>query len=222
MTIHLVTDRRRLSVRPALGDVGRCLVRQARYAVEAGVDVVQLREADLDARHLVAIATDMLRETRGTSTRLIINDRLDVALAAGADGVHLPSRGLPPDAARRLAPPGFLIGRSVHGVADLASSQGADYLVAGTVWATASKPDDHALLGLDGLESIARAARVPVLAIGGLTDARVADIAAARAAGIAAIGFFLGEPDSSGCRAMPLVGLVESVRQRFDTSRSGS
>lgn len=222
MTIHLVTDRRRLSTRPTLDDVGRCLVRQARYAVEAGIDIVQLREADLDARHLVAIATDILRETRGTSTRLIINERLDVALAAGADGVHLPGRGLPSDAARRLAPQGFLIGRSVHGVADLASSVGADYLVAGAVWATSSKPAGHAVLGLGGLESIVRMARVPVIAIGGVTDGHAADVSSTGAAGIAAIGYFLGEPHGSGCRAIPLVHLVESLRQRFDTSRSGS
>jgi thiamine-phosphate pyrophosphorylase len=222
MTIHLVTDRRRLSAGPSPEDVKRCLLQQAREAAEAGIDVLQLREADLDARHLTEISVDMLMTMRGTSTRLIVNDRLDVALAVGADGVHLPGAGLAPEAVRRLAPPGFLIGRSVHDAGEAARSAGADYLVAGTVWATPSKPGGRALLGLSGLRSIVQAARVPVLAIGGVTDERVADVASTGAAGVAGIGLFLGQADASGCRARPLVDLVRSLRARFDTPGSGS
>lgn len=222
MIIHLVTDRRRLSGRPDVTDVRRCLVRQVRCAVEAGIDVVQLREADLDARVLGSIAGDLLDETRGTPTRLVVNERLDVALAVGADGVHLPGRALPPASARRLAPPGFLIGRSVHGVDDVRSSDGADYLVAGTVWPSASKPAGGVLLGLAGLQAIARATLLPVIAIGGVTDQRAADVRSAGAAGIAAIGLFVGDPDASACGAIPLGPLVRSLRQRFDTSGSPS
>jgi thiamine-phosphate diphosphorylase len=129
---------------------------------------------------------------RGSHTRIIVNDRLDVAIGAGAAGVHLRSDSISPKQARTLAPPEFLIGRSVHG-ADEASQFGSDvdYLVAGTVWATPSKPADHPLLGAAGLATVVRASRVPVLAIGGVTLERMPRVAGAGAAGIAAIGLFM-------------------------------
>jgi thiamine-phosphate diphosphorylase len=220
LIICLVTDRRRLAGADASAeDARRCLVAQARYAVDAGIDIVHIRERDLEAAALAALVSEILAATRGSATRVVVNDRLDVALACGAHGVHLRGDSISPAAARRLAPAGLLIGRSVHAVDDIAQADGADYVIAGTVFASASKPDASTLLGVDGLRAIVRAAPVPVLAIGGVTAERITSIADAGAAGIAAIGLFFDEPDRSGeshCRPSAMDRTVASLRERFD------
>ena len=178
----LVTDRRRADP-----------VQQARRAAEAGIDLIQVRERDLEAAALAALVSDVVAVTRGTGTRVVVNDRLDVALACGAAGVHLRGDSVPVSAARRLAPAGFLVGCSVHRVEDVQRTAGADYLIAGTVFPTSSKPagpPPPRLLGVEGLAAIVRAAPAPVLAIGGMTEERIGPITAAGAAGFAAIGLF--------------------------------
>jgi thiamine-phosphate pyrophosphorylase len=176
----LVTDRR---LRP--------VVEQCSEAVQAGVDLIQIRERDLEGRPLAALVAELVRLTRGTATRVVVNDRLDVALACGADGVHLRGDSMPPEAARSIAPAGFLIGRSVRAEENAkAAAAAADYLVAGTVFPTPSKAGLTEWLGVDGLARICRSVPVPVLAIGGVTVERLPVIAAAGAAGIAAIGLF--------------------------------
>ncbi len=212
MTLCLVTDRRRLAGAGATPAAARrCLVTQARHAVEAGIDLVQVRERDLPASELSAIVREMLDVARGTTTRVIVNDRLDVALACGADGVQLRGDSVTACTARRLAPKSFLIGRSVHSVEEAGSANEADFLIAGTVFPTASKDESATLLGIEGLQAIVRHARVPVLAIGGVTEATAGRIARAGAAGCAAIGLFMdvdGVHDSGSCRAIPLVATV--------------
>jgi thiamine-phosphate pyrophosphorylase len=195
MIVHLVTDRRRLTVPHSPGQSRRCLLLQAQHAIDAGVDCIQIRERDLEAAALMDLATAVVGLTRGTPTRVVINDRLDVALASGVDGVHLRGDSIPAVEVRRLAPSGFLIGRSVHTLTEAIEAAGADYLIAGTVWATPSKPDGRPLLGREGLAAIVAAVDVPVLAIGGVTTDHVADVAAAG---------------------------ISTVRRRFDTSRSRS
>jgi thiamine-phosphate diphosphorylase len=222
MMVHLVTDRRRLTGLQSPGDVRRCLVRQARYAIEAGIDVVQIREPGLEARDLLDLVEDIVSASRGTRTRVVVSDRIDVALAAGADGVHLPRNAVRPAWVRRVVPAGFLIGSSVHSVSEAREAHGADYLVAGTVWASASKPSSHPLIGVAGLEAIVHAVDVPVLAIGGATVSRAGEVAAAGGAGIAAIGLFVGAAGLEDCRAVPLSAMVDALRHRFDTPRSGS
>jgi thiamine-phosphate pyrophosphorylase len=202
----LVTDRRR-HARPLDG-----LLRQAAQAIEAGVDLIQIRERDLEAAELMALATAMLRVSRRTATRVVINDRLDVAIAAGADGVHLRGDSFPVAAARRLAPAHFLIGRSVHTTADAIAADGADYLIAGTVFPSASKAGATSWLGPDGLRAIVRAAPMPVLAIGGVTLERLPDVAATGAAGIAAIALFADTR---------LSDVVAAVRRQFDSAKRG-
>jgi thiamine-phosphate pyrophosphorylase len=220
--ICLVTDRRRL-VRAGAPDheARRCLRTQARHAVDAGVDLIQIRERDLDAADLAALVVDLVAATRGTPTRVVVNDRLDVALTCGADGVHLRSDSIGVAAARRLAPTPFVIGRSVHGIDELAAARGADYLIAGTVFPSASKPGGQ-LLGPEGLRAIAREATVPVLAIGGVTSERLGEAAAAGASGIAAIGLFMrsGEAGTDECRACALRHIVGQARIRFDSVNS--
>jgi thiamine-phosphate pyrophosphorylase len=219
--LHLVTDRRRLAGAMPFQDARRCLLRQVESAVDAGIDCIIVRERDLEARALVDLTIAIVDLTRGTQTRVVVSDRIDVALASGADGVHLRGDSIPPDIVRRMTPDGFLLGRSVHSANEAAAVTGVDYLIAGTVWSSVSKPEGQPLLGLDGFAAIVKAVRVPVLAIGGVAMNRVADVASAGGAGIAAIGLFMGDADDE-CRAVPLSALVSGVRSRFDTSGSGS
>jgi len=213
----LVTDRRRLAPAEASFDASRrCLVAQARHAVDAGIDLIQVRERDLEAAELAALVTDLVAVTRGTSTRVVVNDRLDVALACAADGVHLRADSIAVEAARRLAPHGFLIGRSIHGAAEAAQAAGADYVIAGTVFPTESKRAEQVLLGLDGLRAVVAAIPVPVLAIGGITEHRFEQVAGAGAGGIAAIGLFMGSgAGRPACRAIPLDAVADRARALF-------
>ncbi len=208
------------------GAMRSCLLQQARHAVDAGIDYLQVRERDLEAAPLADIVQELVSVARGSATRVLVNDRLDVALACGAAGVHLRGDSIQASAVRQLVPAGFVVGVSVHTVAEaVAAASSADYLVAGTVWPTDSKPSAQAeaLLGIEGLARIASAVTVPVLGIGGVTIDRVAAAARAGAAGAAAIGLFMSaSADRIGCRACPLAEVVKSARSRFDTLRSGS
>jgi thiamine-phosphate pyrophosphorylase len=221
-----VTDRRRLaSDVPDWTAARRCLLRQVRHAIEAGVDYVQIRERDLEAAALADLVSEAVGLSRDGGTRILVNDRVDVALAGGAAGVHLRADSVPAAQVRLIAPPDFVIGRSVHALDEaLAVQEHVDYLTAGTIWPSASKDDGAVLLGLTGLARMAAAVSVPVLAIGGVTAGRMRQLSQAGAAGIAAIGFFMrpeGEP-GSGCRAVPLDRMVRAARQAFDTPGSGS
>ncbi len=224
--LALVTDRRRLLPDPSdVGAVRACLLEQARRAVEAAIDLFQIRERDLEAGELYAIVAAIVEVTRGSRTRVLVNDRVDVALAAGADGVHLRGDSLPAREVRGLAPAGFLIGRSVHSLAEaLGCADDVDYLVAGTVFETDAKPG-RTLLGTAGLAAIAGGVAVPVLAIGGVTIDRVGAVATAGAAGIAGIGLFLGSREAggpAGCPGGSLVGVASRVRAKFDSAERAS
>ena len=221
MILTLVTDRQRLAGRVSFEDARRCLLQQAEYAIDARINCIIVRERDLEARDLLNLTVDIVKRTRGTGTRVVVSDRVDVALAGGADGVHLRGDSMAPDVVRRMTPDKFLLGRSVHGAEEAAALASVDYLIAGTVWASASKPEQHQLLGLDGFSEVVKAARVPVLAIGGVTIDRVHDVAVAGGAGIAAIGLFVGPPGHQ-CRAVQLDAIATQARVRFDTSGSGS
>ena len=220
MRLCLITDRCRLAPGASLQSARRCLLEQARHAVAAGIDVIQLRERDLDAAALVSLGQDLLRITRGTPTRLLINDRLDVALACGADGVHLRGDSIPVEAARQLAPSGFLIGCSVHSVSEAVAAAAADFLLAGTVFPTESKASNTATIGVDGLRSIVQAVSVPVLAIGGMTVDRGHAAARAGASGIAAIGLFLAAAPGGRlpCRAVSLRAVADALRHQGRTA----
>ncbi len=192
------------------------MVEQCRDAVLAGVDLIQVRERDLEAAALSALVAELVRLTRATETRVVVNERLDVALACGADGVHLRGDSIPAARARSMAPAGFLIGRSVReaaGAVDAAA--GTDYLIAGTVFPSMSKPGLQEHLGLKGLAAIARSVSVPVLAIGGVSLDQIGPVAEAGAAGVAAIRLFLEED-------IRLAAVVREARRRFDSARSPS
>lgn len=158
-------------------------------SVHAHVDAIQIREPALTARELFEIVTKAVRLTRGQPIRIIVNDRVDVALAAGADGAHLRADGPPIDAVRAIAPAGFLVGRSAHTDDEIDRAAGADYLIFGTVFATPSKPG-IAGQGLDALRRAVERFHGPVLAIGGVGSENVGEVLATGAAGFAAISAF--------------------------------
>jgi thiamine-phosphate diphosphorylase len=186
--VLLVTDSRRLVPQGTVAARMRAILAQAREAFAAGVDAVQIRESDLDGGALLELACAV-----AALGPAIVTDRLDVALAANASGVHLRADGVEPCRARVLLRPGMTLSRAVHH-ADEAGAYGADdaldWLVAGPAFETDSKPG-RAPLGVPGLREIARASRLPVLAIGGVTPSNVRDVHAAGAAGVAGIGAFL-------------------------------
>jgi thiamine-phosphate pyrophosphorylase len=184
-SLCLVTDR---------GAVTGALEEAVEECLAAGLRAVQLREKDLDPRDLLSLALKVRESTSRHGARLFVNDRADVALAVGADGVHRTGASLPISSLRAIAPPGFLIGASVHSVADAraAEPEGADFLFFGPIYDTPSKRRYGPPQGLALLERVASAVRLPVFAIGGVTPARVAELRRAGAAGVAAIGAVLG------------------------------
>ena len=209
--ICLITDRARVGGADAL-------VALVDAAVSAGVDLVQLRERDLDGGPLTELAVRCVRVTSGSRTRVLVNDRLDVAMAAGAHGVHLRGDSFSAVRARSLSGGEFLIGRSVHNVEEarqVSLAGGADYLVFGTVFPTSSKRGRGAT-GVGELAEVVRTTPLPVLAVGGVTAATVTGAAQAGAAGVAAIGWF-----ADGGR-YALRAAVDSAARAFDTRRGGS
>jgi len=176
---------------------------------------VQIREGDLEGRELVGLVRDAVAIASGSATQVVVNDRVDVAIAAGAAGVHLRESSLPAAAVRRIAPQ-LLVGRSVHSVAAAVHAGPVDYLIAGTVFPTPSKSGDIAPIGMDGLGQIVRAAAdKPVLAIGGLVAGSATSIRAVGARGIAAIGAFI--PDRSEELAPAVEKRALALRFAFDS-----
>ncbi|HET9599189.1 MAG TPA: thiamine phosphate synthase [Anaeromyxobacteraceae bacterium] len=194
--VHLVTDRR---LAPDLAAAAR----RALAAAPPGSIALHLREKDLGGGPLLTLARLLVRACRETGQRLVVNDRIDVALAAGADGVHLPSAGVPPADARRLVGPDRLVGVSCHGEADVrrARQGGADYATFGPVFDTPSK---RAYGPPVGLEALAAAARLgfPLVALGGVEPANAAVAMAAGARGLAAIRAWLGPDGEDAVRAL--------------------
>jgi thiamine-phosphate pyrophosphorylase len=189
-----VTDRLALAGPAALGAF-------IRRAAEAGVDWIQIREKDLDARPLAEVVRSALVETRETGARILVNDRLDVALAAGGAGVHLAEASIPLEIVaewrRAAGRKQFLIGVSCHSpdASRAAERGGADYVFFGPVFATPSKAAFGPPQGIERLREVCGAVKIPVLAIGGITPENAGRCLEAGAAGIAAIRLFQESPD---------------------------
>ncbi|HEX2571419.1 MAG TPA: thiamine phosphate synthase [Polyangia bacterium] len=164
--------------------------RLARALIAGGARVLQLRMKGADAAAVLAVVDELRPLCRQKDLLFIVNDRLDVALAGGADGVHLGQDDLPLAEARRLAPAGFRIGISTHNLAQAraAAAGGADYIGFGPVFPTASKQDPDPVVGVAQLAEVCRTVSVPVVAIGGITRATVRDVVRAGAAAAALIG----------------------------------
>jgi thiamine-phosphate pyrophosphorylase len=204
----LVTDRQRLGE--------SSLEAVVEEAVKGGVNILQLREKDLPARELLALANRLRQATRGRAL-LVINDRLDVALAAGADGVHLPENGLPEAIARRLMGRHAIIGRSVHSkeAAVEAEQAGADYVQLGTIYATQSKPDLKPS-GPKLVREVSAAVAVPVLAVGGVSPENAAEVIEAGASGASVISAILGAEDPQVAAHQLVEAMAEAWKKRSE------
>lgn len=183
LQLIVITDRR-MALPRRIDDV-------VEASLAAGARAIQLRDKDASARQLLETARTLRELTASWGALLFVNDRLDVALAAEADGVHLGPDDLPVALARNAAPKGFLIGHStdIPEVARRAVADGADYIGCGAVFSTDSKKDAGEVIGIEGLARVAGSVDVPVVGIGGVTPPRATRIAAeTKAAGVAVIG----------------------------------
>ena len=186
--IHLITDRKSAN--------GGGPVSVARAALRGGIDWVQLRDKVAPARETFEAARAIATHTRRAGAGLLVNDRLDVAMAAGADGVHLAGKSLPPDAARALLGEGPLLGISVHGLGEAreAVEAGVDYVTFGHVYPTSSKPGLPPR-GILELAEIVESVEVPVLAVGGIDARNAREVLKTGCAGVAVISAIGGAPD---------------------------
>ncbi|MCL4426155.1 MAG: thiamine phosphate synthase [Firmicutes bacterium] len=195
LRLYLVTDRR-LSQ-------GRGEEEVVTAALAGGVTAVQLRGKEMTTRQLVAVGERLREITRRVGALFLVNDRLDVALAVEADGVHLGQDDLPLDRVRRLAGRRFLIGISAENPreAQEAEAGGADYIGAGAVFPTGTKADAGHPIGLEGLAAIVASVKIPVVAIGGINAANAATVLKTGAAGIAVVSAIVAAPDVTAAAA---------------------
>ena len=201
-SLYLVTDR-------ALS-LGRSTVEVVRAAIRGGVSCVQLREKGCSTREFMDEARLLKALLAGTGVPLFINDRLDVALAVGADGVHLGQNDLPIADARRLVGNRMIIGISAESVADAirAEAEGADYIGASPVFTTSTKTDTAPPLGLDGLRAIRRAVQLPLVAIGGIDADNASQVLRAGADGLAVVSAIVSAP----CPRTAAAGLRQRIQ----------
>ncbi|MDR2158901.1 MAG: thiamine phosphate synthase [Treponema sp.] len=189
LLLYLCTDR--------VLALGRPIPEAVDEAIAGGVTKVQLREKEVSTGEFYRIALEVQAITRRHHVPLVINDRLDIALAVGAGGLHIGQSDLPLSAVRRLAGDSMFIGVSASTVEEAlrAQEQGADYLGVGAVYPTGSKADAGEAIGLKGLADICAAVGIPVAAIGGVNGANAAEVMKTGAAGIAVISGILSRPD---------------------------
>ncbi|TFG64135.1 MAG: thiamine phosphate synthase [Nitrospirales bacterium] len=186
--LYLLTDRHNTSQRPISSIISQ--------AVEAGVRMVQIREKDLDTRPLIELVQHLMPLIKRHQGKVFVNDRIDLAMALDADGVHRRSDSLPLPLARRLLGQEKLIGISTHSVEEVrkAESEGADFIVLGPIFETSSKRMYGPPLGLHTLETACRTSRLPIFAIGGLNPTHVPSVLASGAYGVAVISAILQAP----------------------------
>jgi thiamine-phosphate pyrophosphorylase len=205
-SLYLITDQHQTGGR-RLSDVIRC-------ALDGGVKAVQLREKDLSGAALYRLASELRRLTSDFDARLIINDRLDIALAVEADGVHIGVSSLPVAAARRVLGEGRIIGYSAHAIDEALRAQddGADFVTFGPVYPTPSKAAYGAPCGVIKLADAAAALKIPVIGLGGISQANIADALSANIQGIAVISAILAAADPRAA-ATSLLKKIEEYAQ---------
>ena len=183
--LYLLTDRHQTLHRPLSSVITK--------AVDAGVRMVQIREKDLQTRDLTSLCRQFLPLIKHHHGTILLNDRIDLVLAMGADGVHLRTDSLPVSIARRLLGTGRLIGVSTHSVeeARVAEAEGADFVVLGPIFDTPSKRAFGPPLGIQILQEASRSLRLPIYAIGGITPIRIPDVLSSGAYGVAVISSIL-------------------------------
>ncbi len=186
--LYLVTDRE-LSKLP--------FHEMIKKAVKGGVTVIQLREKNLSTREFIEEAIEVKKIIEGSENPLIINDRVDIALAVRADGVHLGNDDMPVDVARRILGKNFIIGASAGSVEEAIEKEkmGADYIAVSPVFSTPTKPDAGPPLGLDGIKEIKKSVKVPVIGIGGINKEKVFDVIKSGADGVAVVSAIVSSED---------------------------
>jgi thiamine-phosphate pyrophosphorylase len=194
---------------------GRTHEEMARLAIEGGADIVQLRDKTCSPEDLIRTGRIIAEIARRSGTLFIVNDHPDIAIACGADGVHLGQDDMPPAAARQIAPEGFIIGVSVSTAAEAkkAESEGADYLAASPVFPTGSKPDASGFCGISGIRQIRAATGLPLVAIGGIGPQNIREVILAGADGVAVISAVVAKPDIAGA-VRELKAIIKSARQQ--------
>jgi thiamine-phosphate pyrophosphorylase len=213
--VYLITDRKLCPGGDILGTVEK--------ALDGGVRAVQLREKDLSGGELFRLAEKMRRLTAAYGARLFINDRADVAVAAGADGVHLGVGSLPPRAARRLIGARAAIGCSAHNASELrdAEAGGADFVTFGPVYRTPSKAPFGEPVGIPALASACRAAAIPVFALGGVGPETLDEVARAGSFGVALVSAVVAAADPRAA-ASTLTGYFARGRRLAETEKEGA
>ncbi len=191
LSLYVITDR--------LLAQGRSHLEVATKAIEGGATCIQLREKDaaVTSKELFNLAAKLRLLTKEKGVALIINDRLDIALAVGANGVHLGQDDLPLEVARRLLPPQMILGASAGDPRQARAAQdlGADYLGTGDVFGTATKPDAGEPIGPAGLAAVCRSVKIPVVGIGGIDAGNAREVITSGAAGVAVISSVIGAAD---------------------------
>ncbi len=189
--LYLITDRKQTKVP---------LTEAVRFALEGGVRAIQLREKDLPVRELLALARELRTITREFGARLFVNDRVDVAVAVDADGVHLGRESMPAVAVRKIVGDGMLIGVSCHSAEDAweAETQGADFVTFGPVFETTSKMKYGKPVGLNALAEATKKVQVPVFGLGGIKQDNALRVMLAGAYGISVISAVFASDDIKG------------------------
>jgi thiamine-phosphate pyrophosphorylase len=203
---YYITDSRQLK--------GPSILRCVRRALDWGADFVQIREKELSERGLYELTCRVVSLARDTKCRVLVNGRADVALAAGADGVHLPSTGLRISDIRSWIPKDFLVGVSVHSLREIrdAEAQKADYILIGHVFPTKSKEGYGPSLGLDFLSKACKSTSVPIFGLGGMNPERIDPVIKAGAVGVAGISLFQNPVEFAQLRKISTLVSSQQVR----------
>jgi len=205
LSIYLVTDR--------VLSGARGVIEVVEMAIAGGATMIQYRDPDAKTRVMVEESRAILALTRPAGVPFVVNDRVDVALAVGADGVHVGQSDMRVADVRRLIGPGPILGLSITSEADLGVSDfgGVDYLGVGPVFATSTKPDAAPPINVGGLEAIVARTKIPIVAIGGLHAGNAADAITAGAAGVAIVSAICAAPDPT-VATRELVGIVKAAK----------
>lgn len=205
--LYLITDRKLVSRHVSL-------VTAVKDALKGGVKAIQLREKDLNTRDLLKLAYDMRKITNRYNAKLFINERLDIALAVGADGVHLTQNSIPADAVKRTVRKKLLIGVSTHSLKEARDAEraGADFITFGPVYMTPSKLKYGRPLGTGKLKNICSRVHIPVHAIGGIKSHKIKETEKAGAFGVALISEIFAAEDIKG-KAKELIGILEDMNK---------
>ena len=197
---------------------GRDLEEILDATIAGGCRLIQLREKEWPSGRLLPLAERLRERCRRGSVTFIVNDRVDLAIAVGADGVHLGQDDLPTRAARPLLRPGMVLGRSTHSVAQAreAQSEGADYIAVGSMFPTQTKPDFE-LVGPELIRAVRPATKSPLIGIGGITRENVAEVIRAGADGVAVISAVCGAPDPAAATRE----FLATIRAERDLNRRG-